>query len=99
MELNNIELKNVSRFLELYCNEILGENNEFSSDAIETGEFYNAMISILWELLRDNKINPISANDFENKYLCLKDKSFNDFRKEKFNIITVYDEFKKLIGH
>lgn len=90
-------MKNISRYLELYCNEYLGENNNFSSDNIEIDKFYSAMIAIIDKLLFENKIDAVKARDFKIKYSALENKSFNYFRREKIDIFSIFKEFKNII--
>lgn len=92
-------MKNISRYLELYCNEYLGENNNFSSDNIEIDGFYNSMVAIIDKLLFENKIENLKdVDNFKTDYALLKNMSFNDFRREKIEIFSIFEDFKRIIG-
>lgn len=79
--------------LENYCNRYL--NGKFNADDIECGQFYEAMINIIDCLgLNENE----DIEDFKSKYKSMCEKSYNQLRKENYDCVEVFDEFKNLTG-
>lgn len=84
--------------MNLICQKMLGEKNNYNTDKLQEGEYYDAMEKIIRELEKENKINCLKADRFLNEYKALKGITYSEFINKEVFLQEIAIKFEDIIG-